>query len=299
MLMERNPGTLLGFIAVATPIYVAPAMTMMQVDQVHHSSAMPGLMIATLMLGGGMTLGTISMFGRTFGLRAGAAFFVLLVALSALGSVALDKIAYTGVPPTEDTHAFDSYGQPFHITRGDSLLQGIAFRLQKEGSLGTAQVIGVIGLAILGLLSLLKPMLPSIHSLGAVRVPRWALVASAGILLPIAVYTLALSFYAPPDVLYSEFRAAHAEWMIARQLDRPSEVNACSQRMKRVLNRIAMSHALRDFSLDTRRRQAVQAVQRSFATLQDTSPTDPSWLPRNQELRSLMQNLSRSQTRGG
>jgi len=294
MLLERSPLSFLTMIGIATPTYVSPAIAMMQVDQVLHQSTMPGLMLVTLLLGGGFTAATWSCLRRACGWRAATSFCVLFIALTGVSSVLLDLTIYRGFIPGEDTHAFDSFGQPFHPTLNDSAIAGITFRLKKEGTLGLPQLVGVTGLALVGVLVAGRRWLPTLQpaALASVTLPRWAIVSTvvAGIL--VGTYLLVLNYFPAPSFLLDEFRQASAEWMLARQLGDSNASVTSRAKIDRVMSRLPMSIRLRHGGMTPSQSDAFRNLQQIVSRYDGMSPDQPNWLEDNSRARKFAHQIS-------
>jgi len=299
MLLERSTISFLSMIAIATPAYVPPAMTMMQIDQVLHQSTIPGLMIVILLIGGGITLGTWSCLWRMYGLRAATSFVMLFVVISGLAGAGLDRFIYRGFVPREDTHAFDSFGQPFHPTKDGSVLKGLASRLNKEGSIGAAQMVGISGLMLLALLRVagVRMPLPSAKTATQLKLPRWVAISCLSVGTLIAAYVLALNYFTHPSHLLAEFKVAQTEWMLARQSGDAEMATITHANMERVISRLPMSLRLRQGTLRTTQRDAVDKLRQLLDDQSSPAPGQSDWISYNGSLRRIAGSLSGDDSR--
>jgi uncharacterized membrane protein YraQ (UPF0718 family) len=99
--------------AVAVPVYAPPMKAMMTLGLMFEHGNSVGAAFVLLILGAGVTLGTLAWVGRAYGSRRGGAWIGLVVTLTLAVAYASERPLYFAAHEEAHTHAFDSISSPF------------------------------------------------------------------------------------------------------------------------------------------------------------------------------------------
>jgi uncharacterized protein len=111
---HSNPYAPLAMTAVAIPAYATPLVAMSQLGSMFQHANSVGAAFVLLTLGAGINLGVIAWVGRAYGVKRGAAWLAILVAIVLGLAYAIENPLHPSeIQPPGHTHAFDIYCHPF------------------------------------------------------------------------------------------------------------------------------------------------------------------------------------------
>jgi uncharacterized membrane protein YraQ (UPF0718 family) len=145
--------------AAMVPAWVSPEVNVVHVREVVRIGLLPGAAVPIALLGGGLSLATVSWLYRICGfavcLRILLALTILVVVAGIAANVGLPSTP-RGVP---DSHGFDQLTQPYHTAR--SAVQGLN-QLQRGvlESIEVPQAVGIVGLLVMGIVGRYRPTAP-------------------------------------------------------------------------------------------------------------------------------------------
>jgi len=101
-----------------------------------------------------------------------------------------------------------------------------------------------------------------------------------------------LNYFPAPSFLLDEFRAANAEWMLARQLGDTNAAVASRAKIDRVMSRLPMSIRLRHGGMTAPQSDAFKNLRQIVSRYDGMSPDQTNWLEDNSRARKFAHQIS-------
>lgn len=138
---------------VAVPAYSTPTLAMSQLGSMFQHANSAGASLQLLTLGAGLNLGLVAWIFVQYGWKKASAWFAMLIVAGLGMAYAIDGPMHPyDVDPSDHTHAFDIYCNPYHLGETNLTILTLARLRETLSPFALAPIVALLGITLVGLL---------------------------------------------------------------------------------------------------------------------------------------------------